>query len=293
MRFVSVFGALAALMLQGCSTIESVTSKMFGPSPESESTSEDAAATPPGEDVEGKPRADKGYRLYSLPNFKPENAEVQGRDDWCWAACVVMIFDYKELRRKDGSRVTQEEIVQYFKHGEKNQAGNQWEITRALGADTADDWFKEKKNQTLDFSGSSQFDSLLGYTRIDKDLLIDDLLKEDPSVVCFSNWAESRHACVVTAAEYRKVSDGKGLTWKELEGVTGDVPDIFKGTETEKMAAPAKYEIRSVTVFDPYTGKQRKLTGDEFNTHADFVMGRRKAAAVLLKAMSISKSARK
>lgn len=132
-----------------------------------------------------------------IPSEKMEGVvAIQEHSNWCWAACIQMIFQYNELD------LSQAEIVRRSfgtdPYGNlPNWTGNFEVITRNLNG-----W-------NLDNAGAPyRVSSLMNWGAPPPAYLIDELTAERPVLVGYRTGPQSGHAVLITAASFIQTPQG-------------------------------------------------------------------------------------
>ena len=123
-------------------------------------------------------------------------ASTQKNSNWCWAACIQMIFNYY------GLEVTQEDIVKRsFRLEEATDLPNVIGDPDAINA-SLNDW-------NLDESGKPyHVESVLRWGPPSPKYLIDELTAKRPVMIGYRSGHNSGHAVVITAASYTPSPNG-------------------------------------------------------------------------------------
>lgn len=254
-------------------------------------------------------RQDDNAFTAELPDFEAVAAREQDEKVWCWAACAEMVHAYH------GKQIDQAEIAMRIHGaaqgatGEKREqiirAGTLSEILRALVPDMPPQAIRDGEEAFLGvlsgkkvkLDGRGYMTSQIHRRTVNSDIMIDDLLAGEPLVVGLrfppANAAGATapadyqgHACVVYAAEFSLRSEASSRNaLEELGSTTGGwlkKIGLKDGEASDWLKrVPMKYDIRSVSIMDPWTGKPAEIAAGDFAQRVDFMISAREARAIL------------
>ncbi|HBS28689.1 MAG TPA: hypothetical protein DEB06_04380 [Phycisphaerales bacterium] len=216
-----------------------------------------------------------------LERFQTVGAEQTG-ETWCWAASCQMVHAYH------GRRVPQQEIVERIKgresalHPDEMAAGTLREIMLALYPEREWDAIKHAGKELADRGGVSKISldeeqmiraQLTPYTT-SSDELIDSLQSGEPLIAMFRGAEDDPigHAVVLIGASFVRRPGSPMDILKHLP-----VPGV------SRVPAPVKYELVSVTVFDPalVIGVDDPISGEKFKADLYAMVSQRIAEEAL------------
>ena len=152
----------------------------------------------------------------NFTTFAAQAYDDQDQSQWCWAACVSMIFGYY------GYTVSQERIVEEVYGARVNlPAMTGSTISQMVHRDWIDDDGQEFSSEI-----TGLYDAMAGRAMINNNMIINELASERPMII-----GARTHAMVLTAIEYIQTYTGPNVTaagvfdpWPGI-GAPGLAPD--------------------------------------------------------------------
>lgn len=196
--------------------------------------------------------------LVALSGFTP-SMEPQRNPSWCWAAAAARVLEHAQVRKSDGSPISQDDLVRDSVRHRSDQTANPELVMLALVPE-----FKARHDEAKARAEEREAEYDRGQH---KGTVWDDFQPDLPGVSHMVNDILSGGPAVV-AVDATDGREGHIYVAYEIE---------FSIAAVEGWMAQAPYFVHRIKALDPYTGQSTELLADGELTRVSLAGGRKSA----------------